>query len=108
MDNDDDSINKKVKLMPTKSNRMKLFCSWYKIEQPLKLGLLQRALVSAIFAIVQKMNAVHFSYEIDALLQSYEPSCHFVFVAKRLKYAKDILHQLFQGGKGQTGNGGPM
>jgi hypothetical protein len=43
-----------------------------------------------------------------ALLQSYEPSCHFVFVAKRLKYAKDILHQLVQGDKAQTGNGGPM
>jgi hypothetical protein len=43
-----------------------------------------------------------------ALLQSYEPSCHFVFVAKQLKYAKDILHQILQGGKGQTGNGSPM
>jgi hypothetical protein len=35
------------------------------IEQPLKLGMVQRALVSAILAIVQKMNAVHFSYGID-------------------------------------------
>jgi hypothetical protein len=27
MDDNDDSINKKVKLMPTKSNMMKLLCS---------------------------------------------------------------------------------
>lgn len=34
-------------------------------EQPLKLGMIQRALASAILGIVQKMNAVHFSYGMD-------------------------------------------
>jgi hypothetical protein len=50
----------KLKKLPT--GPLFLGCE---IEQPLKLGLVQRALVSAILGIVQKMNAVHFSYGID-------------------------------------------
>lgn len=50
----------KLKKLPT--GPLFLGCE---IEQPLKLGMVQRALVSAILAIVQKMNAVHFSYGID-------------------------------------------
>lgn len=50
----------KLKKLPT--GPLFLGCEF---EQPLKLGMIQRALASAILGIVQKMNAVHFSYGMD-------------------------------------------